>query len=134
MNEKNLKDTASATMNNVNYSYPYITPGISSSARTVASPTLNVSKDSDRTFITTARNKIDLDEMADLMCILKDRLLILTPDFEKHKHYPALKAAYDNYKLLEALCQEENNSAAEPKETAAYVPLMTFNAFPVKDT
>jgi hypothetical protein len=37
---------------------------------------------------------------------VKSRLLILTPDFEKHEKYPALKDAYDRYKMLEALLGE----------------------------
>jgi hypothetical protein len=60
--------------------------------------------------IKTKKNKINLDEMATLMETLKERLLILTPNFEKMEQYPALKEAYEHYKLIEALCvsnQEE---------------------------
>lgn len=61
--------------------------------------------------IKTKKNTINLDEMATLMETLKERLLMLTPNFEKMEQYPALKEAYDHYKLIEALCvsnQEEN--------------------------
>jgi hypothetical protein len=60
--------------------------------------------------IKTKKNKINLDEMANVVETLKERLLILTPNFEKMEQYPALKEAYDHYKLIEALCvsnQEE---------------------------
>jgi hypothetical protein len=42
-----------------------------------------------------------------MMTIMKERLLILTPAFEKHEKYAALKKAYDNYKMIEALIQED---------------------------
>jgi hypothetical protein len=57
--------------------------------------------------IKTKKNTINLDEMARMMDTLKERMLILTPAFEKHEQYPALKEAYDHYKLIEALCREE---------------------------
>jgi len=38
---------------------------------------------------------------------IMDRLAILEPDLEKMERYPALKAAYDNYKIMEALLNEE---------------------------
>ena len=59
--------------------------------------------------IKTKKNTINLDEMARMMETVKERLLILTPSFEKHEKYPALKEAYDHYKLIEALCKEEND-------------------------
>ena len=59
--------------------------------------------------IKTHKHKINLDEMADVVETLKERLLILTPNFEKMEKYPALKEAYDHYKLIEALCKEEDN-------------------------
>lgn len=56
----------------------------------------------------TEKNEIDLNELAELTKIMKERLLILVPNFEKHEKYAALKKAYDHYKLIEALLQEEN--------------------------
>ena len=56
-----------------------------------------------KTTIKTAKNTIDLDELADMMETLKKRLLILTPNFEKHEKYPMLKELYNEYKALEAL-------------------------------
>ena len=57
--------------------------------------------------IQTDKSEIDLDETAELIKILKERLLILIPNFEKHEKYQALKKAYDHYKMIEALIQEE---------------------------
>jgi hypothetical protein len=56
---------------------------------------------------TSKGNSVDLDELAEMMKIMKERLLILIPDFEKHEKYAALKKAYDNYKMIEALIQED---------------------------
>lgn len=56
-----------------------------------------------KTTIKTARSTIDIDELADIMETLKKRLLILTPDFEKHEKYPMLKELYNEYKAMEAL-------------------------------
>jgi hypothetical protein len=39
---------------------------------------------------------------------INKRLAILVPDPEKVKEFEALKKAYDNYKLLEALCYKDN--------------------------
>lgn len=36
---------------------------------------------------------------------IESRLAILTPDLEKLEHFAALKKAYDNYKMLEKLCE-----------------------------
>jgi hypothetical protein len=34
---------------------------------------------------------------------IMERLAILEPDFDKMDRYPALREAYDNYKIIEAL-------------------------------
>jgi hypothetical protein len=43
--------------------------------------------------------------LGDMIEKIHDRLAILTPDLEKLAHFAALKKAYDNYKMLEALCE-----------------------------
>jgi hypothetical protein len=53
--------------------------------------------------IKTPRVTIDIDELADMMETVKKRLLILTPDFEKHEKYPMLKELYNEYKAMERL-------------------------------
>ena len=49
-------------------------------------------------------NGVDVGEF---MESINQRLLILQDDFEKHKKYPALKEAYEQYKLIEKLLKEE---------------------------
>jgi hypothetical protein len=41
---------------------------------------------------------------------INKRLAILQPDPAKLEKFEALRKAYDHYKLLEALCHEENNN------------------------
>ena len=53
--------------------------------------------------IKTSKHEIDIDELAEFMDVVKKRLLILTPNFEKHEKYPMLKELYDEYKALERL-------------------------------
>lgn len=57
--------------------------------------------------ITTDKNEINLDELADMMKTMRERFLILVPNFENHEKYAALKKAYDHYKLIEAMLQGE---------------------------
>jgi len=47
--------------------------------------------------------------VSDFMKTMKERMLILQPNFEAHEHYPALKDVYDQYKMLEKLLMEQNN-------------------------
>ena len=47
--------------------------------------------------------------VTEFMKTMKDRMLILQPDFEANEHYPALKDAYDQYKMLEKLLTESKN-------------------------
>lgn len=51
----------------------------------------------------TEKVAINLNELGEMMKIMRERLLILVPDFEKHEKYEALKKAYDHYKLIEAM-------------------------------
>ena len=59
--------------------------------------------------LSTDKGKIDLNELAEMMKIMRERLLILVPDFEKHEKYEALKKAYDHYKLIEAMIAGKEN-------------------------
>lgn len=59
--------------------------------------------------IATDKVKIDLNELGELISVMKERLLIITPNFEKHEKYAALKKAYDNYKLIEAMVSGDEN-------------------------
>lgn len=42
--------------------------------------------------------------------MIMDRLAILEPEFEKLERYPALREAYENYKLIEAMVAEDTNN------------------------
>lgn len=44
---------------------------------------------------------------------IENRLAILTPNPKKLEQYEALQKAYRNYKMLEALCEERNESDEE---------------------
>jgi hypothetical protein len=56
-----------------------------------------------KTTIKTAKNTIDIDELADVIETVKKRLLILIPNFEMHEKYPMLKEMYEEYKAMERL-------------------------------
>jgi len=87
----------------------YLSSGTTSSPMwtTTTTQNANVRITGNNPTITTDKNSINLDEVADLVKILKERLLVIIPDFEKHEKYAALKKAYDHYKLIEAMVQEE---------------------------
>jgi expansin (peptidoglycan-binding protein) len=66
--------------------------------------------------VTYTKSRLDEDALrqwAEIAEILKQRMLIITENFEKHDKYPALKEAYDHYKLIEAMC---NEPPTNPKE------------------
>ena len=88
----------------------YYSSGVGTSGPmwTTTTQNANVKITGNNPTITTDKNSINLDEVADLVKILKERLLVIIPDFEKHEKYAALKKAYDHYKLIEAMVQEEN--------------------------
>ena len=67
---------------------------------TVSAPTKTIFKASNG-------EEISVEEIIDMMKIMKERLLVLIPAFEKHEKYAALKKAYDNYKMIEALIEED---------------------------
>lgn len=46
--------------------------------------------------------------VGDFMKTVGERLLILEADFKKHDKYPALKDAYDQYKVLEKLLNDDS--------------------------
>ena len=85
----------------------YYTTGTSGTPQWTTTQNANVRITGNNPTITTDKNSINLDEVADLVKILKERLLVIIPDFEKHEKYAALKKAYDHYKLIEAMIQEE---------------------------
>ena len=54
-------------------------------------------------------NKAPL-KVAETLEQIMERLCILEPDFDKMDQYPALREAYNNYKLIESLLTEKNNN------------------------
>lgn len=53
--------------------------------------------------------KVKGKSLTEFMETLEKRLAILQPDPAKLEKFEALKKAYDHYKLLEALCHEDDN-------------------------
>jgi hypothetical protein len=85
--------------------YPYVTTGTGGLSNY---GTIHLSGVHPR--ITTDKSIIDLDELGELISILKERFLIITPDLEKHEKYQALKKAYDHYKLIESMLGDESDN------------------------
>lgn len=52
--------------------------------------------------------KIGDRSLKEFMTKVEERLAILVPDPEKLEKFEALKTAYDHYKLIENLCQQES--------------------------
>ena len=88
--------------------YPYITTGTNTYISGVGQSTVHISGIHPR--ITTDKSIIDLDELSEFIKVMKERLLIITPNFEKHEKYAALKKAYDHYKLIESMIGKENDN------------------------
>lgn len=73
---------------------------------TSSSPTVNI--DADGVNIKEGGDlKIDGKSLKNFMEKMEERLAILVPDPKKLEKFEALKKAYDHYKIMEKLCQEE---------------------------
>ena len=48
-------------------------------------------------------------DVGEFMKSISERLCVLQPNFEAMEQYPALKDAYDQYKMLEKLLMEKGN-------------------------
>jgi len=78
---------------------------------------------SNPTVVTIGNNGIDMAAGADIkmdgkslkefMNKMEERLAILVPDPKKLEKFEALKKAYEHYKLMEKLCQEEPKEGEE---------------------
>ena len=63
--------------------------------------------------VTLRRNgKPDL-KIGESIDIIMERLCLIIPAIEKMEKYPALKEAYENYKLIEALIQNDESDKDE---------------------
>lgn len=67
--------------------------------------TLDVSGNADIKGKLTVQGK----DIGKLLETIEKRLAILTPNPDKLEKFEALRKAYDHYKLLEALCHEDND-------------------------
>jgi len=87
----------------------YYTTGTGSNytwSNATTSPTVNISSDG----IDMAAGtdiKVDGKSLKEFMTKMEERLAILVPDPKKLEQFEALKKAYEHYKLMEKLCQEQ---------------------------
>lgn len=73
---------------------------------TLTVPELHVS--GDKPTITTDRGAIDLNRLHDFMERAERILCLLEEDMRRHDAYPALKEAYDHYRVLDRLCRDDD--------------------------
>lgn len=100
-------DTISTTAA-IDYTYPY-TVSITNNDLSFF-PTSDIYGSSQSpTIINTRNGTVNMDELVDLIEVIKKRLLILTPNFEMHERYPLLKQMYDEYVALERLLSGPDN-------------------------
>ena len=83
-------------------STPYITTGIGGVGST---PSIKVTGDAEFDGNVTIKGK----DLVSFMETLEKRLAILQPDPKKLEKFEALKKAYNHYKMLEALCEIEDD-------------------------
>ena len=70
----------------------------------ISNPTVTVNND-----LIIHRDGKESIKVCETLDVIMERLCILQPNFEKMEQYPALKAAYDNYKMVEALIANDEN-------------------------
>jgi hypothetical protein len=92
----------------------FVSVGSNNSWITTQAPaSLSINNVGGKNTIKTPKHEIDIDDLAETINVFKKRLLILTPDFEKHEKYPMLKEMYNEYKAMERLLsgpdKEDNN-------------------------
>ncbi len=96
------------TIGNLNGGY-YISSGTGGNytwSNTPTSPSVNITSDG----IDMAAGtdiKVDGKSLKEFMNKMEERLAILVPDPAKLEQFAALKKAYEHYKLMESLCQEQ---------------------------
>jgi hypothetical protein len=103
-----LPTTTISSINNLNGGY-YVSTGTGSSytwANTTTTPSVNITSNG----IDMASGtdiKVDGKSLKEFMTKMEERLAILIPDPSKLEKFEALKKAYEHYKLMEKLCQEQ---------------------------
>lgn len=100
------------TIGNINSGGLYTTDTITLGSGTygIDTSSINFGNGIAKNTIRTPKHEIDIDELAEFIDVVKKRLLILTPDFEKHEKYPMLKELYDEYKAMERLLSGPDSS------------------------
>lgn len=93
--------TASPSWTTATNPYVYTTAGTNGTS----SPSLQVTGDAEIKGELTVQGI----SVSETLKKINERLAILVPDPVLLEKYEALKQAYDHYKLLEALCVEQNN-------------------------
>jgi hypothetical protein len=112
IDDYNYQNMFSSTLNSSNVT---ITNG--TSGTTVTYPwagtgvntfyTTNYAYTNSRTHITENDITIDGKSLKDFMEKVEERLMIITPDLEKLEKYEALRNAYEQYKIIEALISKK---------------------------
>ena len=96
------------TIGNLNGGY-YVSNGTGSNytwGPTTTTPSVNITSNG----IDMASGtdiKVDGKSLKEFMTKMEERLAILVPDPSKLEKFEALKKAYEHYKLMESLCQEQ---------------------------
>lgn len=83
----------------INWNNNWVTSSVSPSTVNITGSGLTLEE--------TADIKIGKRSLKEFMTKMEERLAILVPDPVKMEKFEALKKAYDHYKLMEKLCQEE---------------------------
>ena len=115
--------STSASYNGGNYGYPYISPSTPTSAQAPYGYSNNIGignyswGTTNNTPVKITTKGLDMNEDCDIkigsaslktfMQTVSDRLAILQPNPDKLEKFEALRQAYEHYKTLEALCQED---------------------------
>lgn len=102
-----LPTSSSYTITNGGYATPTYTTSGTSSSWITGTGNVNITADG-ITMPSSGDIKIGDKSLKDVLSKIEDRMAILTPDPKKLEKFAALKKAYDNYKLIEKLCQEED--------------------------
>ena len=71
--------------------------------------TITIDNSTSSDFVIKRPGKPSINVAETLECIMA-RLAILEPDFDKMEHYPALKEAYDNYKIIEGMLMNNDSN------------------------
>ena len=104
-----ISDGTIGNMNNGGF-YTTDTITLGSGTYGIDTSSINFGNGITKNTIRTPKHEIDIDELAEFMDVVKKRLLILTPNFEKHEKYPMLKELYNEYKAMERLLSGPDSS------------------------